>query len=78
MRSSETEGSVERRINRLQRKFGVQKVHSASLVSGKLLIINGLAPQVGLEPTTLRLTVAVASFTAGGCDCLRSVETPCL
>jgi hypothetical protein len=33
-------------------------------------------PQVGLEPTTLRLTVAAASFDAGCCDCLRSAENP--
>ena len=34
-----------------------------------------LAPQVGLEPTTLRLTIAAASFTAGCCDCMGSAET---
>ena len=34
--------------------------------------------QVGLEPTTLRLTVAAASITAGCCDCLWSAEVPYL
>jgi hypothetical protein len=35
----------------------------------------GLAPQVGLEPTTLRLTVAAGGFTTVRCDCLLSAET---
>src|SRR5262249_61878186 len=40
------------------------------LETGELL----LAPQVGFEPTTLRLTVAAASIDAGCCDCLPSTE----
>jgi len=37
-----------------------------------------LAPQVGLEPTTLRLTVAAGSITTNGCDCLRIIENKAL
>ena len=34
--------------------------------------------QGGFDPTSLRLTVAAASFAAGCYDCLRSAETACL
>jgi hypothetical protein len=34
--------------------------------------LKGMAPEVGLEPTTLRLTVAGKPFTADCCDCILS------
>jgi|SRR5215472_15563727 len=37
---------------------------------------NELAPQVGLEPTTLRLTVARKRFSADYRQCLWSTQTP--
>jgi hypothetical protein len=40
------------------------------LMMCKLFIFNDLARQVGLGPTTLRLTVAAAGITAVCCDCM--------